>query len=362
MADEPRSADLIRPTLGILFLGVMVASTFWILRPFLTSMVWAAMIVVATWPALLGLEARLGGRRRLAVLLMTSILSLVVIVPIAVAVLTIVDKAGDVYSWVKEPGNLVIPAPPGWLRSLPVLGAKLADKWLALASAAPGELSGRLTPHAGEALRWLASQTGSFGLLLLKLALTVLLCAIFYSTGETAAAGVTRFARRLAGDRGENAVDLAGKAIRAVALGVVVTALVQSVLGGVGLFVCGVPGAAVLTAVIFMLCVAQIGPFLVLLPAVVWLYRWQGEPVWGTVLLAFTILVGTLDNFLRPFLIKKGVDLPILLIFAGVIGGLLGFGIIGLFIGPVVLAVAYTLIAAWVEAGEMKSREATEGE
>jgi predicted PurR-regulated permease PerM len=147
-----------------------------------------------------------------------------------------------------------------------------------------------------------------------------------------------------------------------VALGVVVTALVQSVLGGVGLFVCGVPGAAVLTAVIFMLCVAQIGPFLVLLPAVVWLYRWQGEPVWGTVLLAFTILVGMLDNFLRPFLIKKGVDLPILLIFAGVIGGLLGFGIIGLFIGPVALAVAYTLIAAWVAAGEVKSPETTEGE
>ena len=140
---------------------------------------------------------------------------------------------------------------------------------------------------------------------------------------------------------------LAGQAIRGVAMGVVVTALAQSLLGGIGLAIAGVPLVAVLTSVMFMLCIAQLGPLLVLLPAVAWLY-WSDSTGWGTFLLVWSIFVGTIDNFLRPFLIRQGADLPLLLIFAGVIGGLLSFGLIGIFIGPVVLAVAYTLFDAWI--------------
>ena len=362
MTQGARPADLTRTTLGVLCIGILIAASFWILSPFLTSMVWAAMIVVATWPLMLSLQSLLGGKRRLAVIAMTLILAIVLFVPITIAITTIIDKAGDVYAWVKTPGQLVIPVPPDWVRKLPLAGPKLAEKWKAVAAAGPGELSARLEPYAGAAFRWLVAQTGSFALLLLKLLLTVILCAIFYATGETAAEGVRRFLRRLAGERGEGAAILAGKAIRAVALGVVVTAIVQSALAGIGLIVCGVPGAAVLTAVTFMLCVAQVGPGLVLIASVVWLYYWQGDPVWGTILLVWSIFVGTLDNFLRPILIKKGVDLPMLLIFAGVIGGLLGFGVIGLFIGPVALAIAYTLGQAWVEAGDQESLEPPAGE
>jgi predicted PurR-regulated permease PerM len=141
-------------------------------------------------------------------------------------------------------------------------------------------------------------------------------------------------------------VVLAGQAIRGVALGVGVTAVVQSVLGGIGLAVADVPYAGVLTIVMFMLCIAQLGPVLVLAPATAWLY-WSGETGWGTFLLAVTLVVGTLDNVLRPMLIRMGADLPLLLIFGGVIGGLLAFGLVGIFIGPVVLAVAYRLLEAW---------------
>jgi predicted PurR-regulated permease PerM len=132
-----------------------------------------------------------------------------------------------------------------------------------------------------------------------------------------------------------------------VALGVVVTALVQTVLAGVGLAMAGVPFAAVLTAVILLLCIAQLGPVLVLAPAVIWLF-WTDATGWGTALLIWTVIVGMLDNVLRPMLIRKGADLPLLLIFAGVIGGLIAFGIIGLFVGPVVLAVSYTLLKEWM--------------
>jgi predicted PurR-regulated permease PerM len=127
--------------------------------------------------------------------------------------------------------------------------------------------------------------------------------------------------------------------------------MIQAALGGISLVICGVPAVAVLTAIIFMFCVAQIGPVLVMGPAVAWLY-WSGQSFWGTVLLVCTIIVGTVDNFIRPLLIKKGADLPLLLIFAGVIGGLIAFGIIGLFIGPVVLAVTFTLLESWITGGE----------
>jgi predicted PurR-regulated permease PerM len=201
---------------------------------------------------------------------------------------------------------------------------------------------------------WFVDQAGSIGMMIVQFLLTVIIAAILYAGGETSTDAVRRFARRLAGQRGDDVTVLAGKAIRGVALGVGLTALVQSALGGIGLAVAGVPAAAVLTAVMFLLCVAQLGPVLVLIPAVIWLY-WSGQNLWGTVLLVWSILVGSLDNFLRPILIKKGADLPLLLIFAGVIGGLLAFGIIGLFIGPVVLAVTYTLLGSWVETAEVRT-------
>jgi predicted PurR-regulated permease PerM len=133
-----------------------------------------------------------------------------------------------------------------------------------------------------------------------------------------------------------------------VALGVVVTAVAQSMLGGIGLAVAGVPFASLLTALMFILCLAQIGPGLVLIPAVVWMY-YAGDALWATVLLVFTIVAAAMDNVLRPFLIRKGADLPLLLILAGVIGGLLATGLLGIFIGPTVLAVGYTLLNAWMD-------------
>jgi predicted PurR-regulated permease PerM len=132
-----------------------------------------------------------------------------------------------------------------------------------------------------------------------------------------------------------------------VALGVIVTALIQTALAGIGLLVTGVPFVAVLTAIIFILCIAQLGPLLVLLGAVAWLF-YTGHNAAGSVLLVWSLVVGTMDNFLRPILIKRGADLPLMLIFGGVIGGLLSFGLVGIFVGPVVLAVTYTLVDAWV--------------
>ena len=205
-----------------------------------------------------------------------------------------------------------------------------------------------MLPHAADTGKWVLGQVGGLGGMLIQFLLVVIVAAILYSSGEAAARMMRRFGRRLAGERGENSIILAGQAIRGVALGVGVTAIVQTVLGGIGLAVAGVPFASLLAAVMLMLCIAQIGPGLVLFPAVGWMY-WSGDSSWATALLVWSLVVTMLDNFLRPMLIKKGADLPLLLIFAGVIGGMLGFGLIGIFVGPVVLALTYTLMLAWIE-------------
>ena len=170
---------------------------------------------------------------------------------------------------------------------------------------------------------------------------------MLYVTGETAALGVRRFARRLQGEAGDHLVLLAAGSIRAVALGIVVTAIVQTALGAVGLVVAGAPYVAIFAAVMFVLCIAQLGPVLPMLAAVGWLYV-DGATTAAIGLFVWTVIVGLLDNVLRPILIRRGADLPLLLIMAGVIGGLLGFGLVGLFVGPVVLAVAYTQLSAWI--------------
>ncbi len=346
----PITQDVTRITLAVLFIGILIAACFWILRPFLTSIVWATIIVIATWPLLLKLQGRMWGRRGLAVAVMTVVLLLVMIVPLMLAVTAIAGKANDIADRVKSLAEFTVPPAPDWVGRIPLAGRKLAEKWQHFADLSHEELSAQITPYAQTAIRWFISQAGSVAAVLVQFLLTVIIAAIMYAGGEKASAGIISFAVRLAGPRGEEVTVLAAKAIRSVALGIVVTALIQSAIGGTGLFISGIPGAPVLTAVAFMLCLAQIGPTLVLVPAVIWLY-WKGDPFWGTVLLIFAIIAGTIDNFIRPILIKKGADLPLIMIFAGVIGGLIAFGIVGLFIGPVMLAVTYTLLKDWVSDG-----------
>jgi len=346
-ASVSQTNDLTRSALALLFIGILIAASFWILHPFVTALVWATMIVISTWPLMLSVQARLCGRRSLAVTFMTLTLLMVLVVPLWFSIVTIVERSDDIVGWTRSLSTFSVPPPPVWVGNLPVVGGKLTQKWNQVAAISPTELSERLTPFVGKAVKWFAGKAGDIGLMIVQFLLTVIIAAILYASGEKAAAGVCLFARRLAGQQGEDAAILAAKAARGVALGVVVTALIQSVLGGAGLFVSGVPAAGLLTAVMFMLCLAQVGPGLVLVPAVIWLF-WQDQTMWGGIMVVWTIFVGTIDNFIRPMLIKKGADLPLILIFAGVIGGLFAFGIIGLFVGPVVLAVTYTLLENWV--------------
>lgn len=339
--------ELVRAMLVVLFVAGLITGTFWILWPFLPATIWATTLVVATWPLMLQVQHRLWNKRWLAVAVMTMALLLVFIAPFWLAVATIMENFDRLVAWGSAVASFKMPPPPHWLGEIPLFGDELVTLWQRVQASAIAELIAKAAPYAGSAAGWLVGVLSGFGIVIVQFLLTLMIAALMYAGGDRAEVIAERFGHRLAGARGRAAILLAGQAIRSVALGVVVTALLQSVMAGFGLAMSGVPLAAVLTAVIFMLCIAQLGPGLVLIPAIVWLY-WSGEPGWGTFLVVWTIIIISLDNIVRPLLIRKGAHLPLVLLLAGVIGGLIAFGLVGIFLGPVVLAVAYTLLQAWL--------------
>ncbi len=207
---------------------------------------------------------------------MTLVVLLVFIVPFALAISTMLDAAGRSPAVMNDFLTKGLGPPPAWIEDIPVVGRQMADEWQAVAAGGPEGLAEVLQPYGRSAAAWAIAATGGVGRMVVLILLTVVLVAILYSNGETAARGVLAFAHRLGGETGERTVRLAGQAVRSVALGVVLTALVQALLAGIGLWFCGIPHPALLTAITFILGIAQIGPVLVLAPAVFWLY-WTGR-------------------------------------------------------------------------------------
>jgi predicted PurR-regulated permease PerM len=348
MPEQPH--DLVRTVIRLAFIALLGAVSLFILRPFIGAITWATMIAVATWPVMRMLERRLWGKRSLAVTVMTLAFLAIIVVPFFAAAAAIFRNVYEIKTFMAGLPTYQLPEAPAWLGRVPVVGARAAQSWAETVAAGAPAFAAKAEPYVRSVAKWLASEVGTVGDFLIQFLLTVLVTAIMFATGEKAVAGLRAFARRVAGKYGDSTLDLAGGAIRGVAMGVVVTALVQSLFAGLGLFIGGVPFAPALTALMFVLAIAQIGPIPVLILAVIYTFEVHGAG-WGTFVLIWSSVAGTIDNFLRPVLIKRGADLPLLLIMAGVIGGLLSLGLMGVFVGPVLLAVTYTLLEAWVRAG-----------
>jgi len=347
------SYDLTRLTLAVLFIVGLIVAAFLVLRPFLAATVWATMLVIATWPLLLKVEAALGGRRGWAVALMTVVLLVLVMLPLSMAINAIVAHADLIATLPDAAANLRVSPPPAWLSGIPLLGAPAVEGWQRLAESSAEDIVQLLRPYIRTITQWLIDVVGGFGGVVVHLLLTIGIAALLYAKGETTADWCRGFGHRLADRQGEEVTILAGQAIRSVALGVVVTALAQSLVAGLGLALAGVPQAGLLTAITLLLCIAQLGPALVVVPAAIWLFA-SGATWPGIILVAFGVPALVMDNVLRPILIRRGADLPLLLILAGVIGGLLAFGLLGLFLGPVILAVTYTLLQHWIAAAKQQ--------
>jgi predicted PurR-regulated permease PerM len=346
-ASGPDTRDLTRSVLVVSFILGLTVGCLLILRPFLTAVVGAATIAISTWPMLTGLERRWGGRRGLAIAGMVALLAIAILAPVYFGAVATVQGAGALADWARDLPNRTLPALPDWLAGVPLLGPRLERAWGELAAGGAEGLKARLSAHTGEILRWLMGRLGNLAGMLVEVLLTLGLTGFLYARGEKVAAVLLRFARRLAGSRGEQAARLAALATRGVGLGVVLTPLIQAILAGIGMAVAGAPRVGLLAMAVLLTCLAQAGPIPALLIPVAWLYA-RGAVVAASGLLVWAIVVHASGPVVRPLLIKRGVDLPMVIIISGVIGGVMAFGAVGLFIGPVLLAVAASLLESWM--------------
>jgi predicted PurR-regulated permease PerM len=335
---------------AITLLSLLVIGTIVVLRPFIISMILAAVLAYATWPVYEWLLGRLRNRPGAAATAMTVLLLLTLVTPFAIMGVSLADNAVELLRLLREALNRPLPPPPDWLQSIPLAGDYLQGKWLAMMQQDEGTPLPQVRAWLQELpLRsWAIDAGAALGQGVVLISFSVLICFFFYRDGPAITTRAQAVMERLTGHRARNLIEVTAGTVSRVVNGILGTALAQSVLALIGFWIASVPGAMLLGLLTFFLSIIPMGPPLVWIPAAVWLYV-KGETamaiflaVWGLV------VISSIDNFIKPILISRGGSLPLLLVFMGVLGGLLAFGFIGVFMGPVILAVAYTLLTEWL--------------
>lgn len=327
----------------VVLLGI---GAIWVLAPFVAALLFAAILCLSTWPLFDRLETRLKGRTTLAALLATLILALAVLVPMSYLAATIADGVGQLITLLRPWFESADHAPPDWLAGLPLVGEQLDAYWRKLASN-QAELTNLGKQLFEPTRRFLLAAAGLIGQGLLELTLVVFITFFFYRDGRTLAARLSRLADKLGGGLGARMLQLTQSTIMGVMIGIVGTAAAQGIVALVGFLIAGVPAALLLGAVTFFLSMIPVGPPLIWGGAAWWLYD-QGQTGWAIFMLVYgLVVISSVDNFVKPILISRTASLPILLIALGVFGGVLAFGFVGIFLGPVILALGLTLVDLW---------------
>lgn len=351
------SSRTIERSLLLFVLALLIVGCFLVLRPFLSSLLWAAIFCFATWPVYFRLERWLHGRRTLAALIMTLLVAGVVIAPLAVIGVSLVDDVKDFAESMRERLSAGPPAPPEWLIRLPIVGPMIGSLWQDFAGG-DARLGSALKRVIEPARNWLLIWVVAMAAGLAELAMSVLIGFFLYRDGVFVAGRLTAAIERLAGAEARRLLDIAAATTRGVVYGILGTALAQAVLAGVGLAIAGVPRATLLALLTFFLSVVPAGPPLVWIPAAIWLF-YTGSLGWGIFMLAWGVLVSSVDNVIKPLIISQGSNIPFILILLGVLGGVMAFGLIGVFIGPTLLAVGFRLLEQWIAS---RPRAATDGQ
>ncbi|MFK0089836.1 AI-2E family transporter [Pseudomonas sp. NPDC090755] len=333
----------------IVLLGLLGAG-LWVMAPFISALLWGAILAFASWPLMRLLTRLLGGRETLAASLLTTLWILLVALPLVWLGFNLADHVRDATTFVRDVQVDGLPDAPAWLGGVPLVGPRFVSWWDTLDHQGAALLT-TVKPYLGQVGNWLLARSAQIGGGVLELTLSLVFVFFFYRDGPRLAAFVLRLLERLVGDRADYYLGLVAGTVQRVVNGVIGTAAAQAVLALIGFLIAGVPGALVLAIVTFMLSLIPMGPPLAWVPATAWLV-WQGEygmavflGIWGT------FIISGVDNVLKPYLISRGGDLPLVIVLLGVFGGLLAFGFIGLFIGPTLLAVAYSLLLDWSRSG-----------
>jgi predicted PurR-regulated permease PerM len=345
-ARRDRTGDeVIQIAIRLALLALLVLWSFILLRPFISILVWSAVLAVALYPAYNWLSERLGHRPGVAAAVVTLVVLAVFLGPATWLGLGLVEGLRNISDQLTS-GDLTIPTPPDSVKDWPVIGATLFEFWKMASvnlEAALRELAPHLKPLAGPVL----AIAGSAGTGTLKFLASVVISGFLFPYGPRLVAVSRRALTRIVPERSESFLALAGATIRTVLQGVIGIAALQAVLAGIVLKIAGVPNAGVLAFAILVLGIVQIGSLPILLPVIIWI--WTVKDIGAAVLITiFLVLVGISDNALKPLLMGRGLSTPVLVIFIGVLGGTLAHGIVGLFIGPVILAVAWELMMAWI--------------
>jgi predicted PurR-regulated permease PerM len=348
---EPSSIDkafvnrALEATIRIGLVVLLVAWCFEIVRPFVIPVFWGMIIAVASYPGYRRLEAWLGGRGFLAASVFAIIGFLLLIGPTVLLAGTLVNSAqglaGDLSG-----GTLKLPPPPGKVASWPIIGVPFYSFW-SLASTNLEEALGQIGPQLKIVGTWLVTMAAGAGLGILQFIFAIIIAAVLLAHAEDGHHAARVIAARLAGERGAQFADLAQATVRSVARGILGVALIQSILAGLGFLAVGLPAAGLLALICLLLAVVQIGVFPVLIPVVIHVFA-TSDTVTSVVFLIWCLIVGLADNVLKPFLLGRGAKVPMAVIFVGAIGGFLASGIVGLFVGAVVLSLGYTMFLAWL--------------
>jgi predicted PurR-regulated permease PerM len=341
--------------IGLLVL--LVAWCYQIMEPFLVPLVWGVIIAVAAYPAFLRLSRALGGRRFVSAILVSLMLLTALIVPAALLSGTLYDGVQGVAQGFQE-GRIRIPPPPPAVAEWPLIGGAAQSYWLRASENLESTLAG-FAPQLRSAGRWLLGAAAGAGFGLLQFVFAVVIAGALLARAEPAAAVAQAVARRLAGERGSDLAALAEATVRSVTRGIIGVSLIQALLAGLGFLAVGVPAAGLWALVALLLSVMQIGVFPVVIPIVIYVFT-TADTLAAVVFLIWSLFVGSIDNILKPILLGRGVAVPMMVVFLGAIGGFLSSGIVGLFVGPVVLVLSYKLFLAWLYEGELPAPEAVE--
>ena len=343
---ERYEMSYVRKALVLSMMLVLLIGCFVVLRPFIAAILWAIILSFSTWPLHRRIERALGGRTTLAAAIMTLMVMALLVGPLVALGIKLSEEVLQVFEAVHAAMDRGIPPLPDWLVGIPILGDRLQEFWSVLAS---GEANLRTTlqPHFGKIRDWVLASGGHLLSGTSLIALSVLIAFFLYRDGRTAVQRLRGLLGRIAGARARQSLDVAADTINGVVHGVLGTALVQAIAAAVGYWIADIPGALFLGFITFFLTLVPMGPALIWLPATIWLAS-QGRTGMAIFLVAWVgLLVGSLENILRPILIGRSSDLPFIVIFLGIVGGLVAFGIIGIFLGPTLLAVAYGLVREW---------------
>lgn len=346
---EHLAQTIIELTIRVAVLAALLYWSLVLVRPFITIVIWSAVLAVALYPTFEWLALRLGNRRRLAAFVITVASLLVVIGPATWLVLDLIESLQSLSARL-DLSTMALPTPPMTVKAWPLIGEKVFDSWNLAASnakAAFANIAPQLKP-LGSGLLHIAANAGTGAL---QFFISIIVAGFLFCPGRKIAEKIKLFAKRLAPGRASELVDHAGATVRAVSRGVIGISALQALLVGLGFIAVGIPGASLLTSAALILGIVQIGPAIIVFPAIVWSWM-ELQTMTALLFTIYMVPVNLLDNILKPIVMARGLGTPMLVILVGVIGGTIGYGITGLFLGPIVLTVIWELFAAWIAEDE----------